>query len=352
MAKIRVVIADDSSMARGLLRFLIEQEDDIEVIAEAVNGKQAVELAARLLPDVITMDLEMPVMNGLEAIDTIMHNKAIPILVVSSTADAEKSLQAISMGALDLVCKPEYDTDEAREFIQKLRMLSGVSVITRIRAYRSDNVSPITPVVPDVGPEIISGDTNFNKLVLIAASTGGPQALAQILPAIPADFPVPILIGQHIAYGFAQGMADWLNQLCQLPVVLAQHNQITYPGTIYIAPSETDMAISPARKIVLNQSKENSVYHPNCDELLISGVRAFGVDTIGVIISGMGHDGVAGMAAINQAGGITIAQDETSSVVYGMNKIAIEQNHIQHVIPAESIAQAIIDNVMLGKGIH
>ena len=263
-------------------------------------------------------------------------------------------MQAISVGALDVVCKPEYDSVEAKELIQKLRILAGVSVITRIKPNRLEiKGRPLSDSVVTTAPSInvVAEPLNFKKLVVIAASTGGPQALAQILPHLPADFPSPILIGQHIAYGFAQGMADWLNQLCQLPVKLAQNNQAICPGVIYIAPSETDMMVNRMRNIVLSPSKAQSVYHPNCDELLSSSVRVFGKQVVGVIVSGMGHDGVAGIASVNLSGGITIAQDEASSVVYGMNKLAIEQNHIQQILPANAIADAIINAVMTVNGV-
>ncbi|MFA6016250.1 MAG: chemotaxis-specific protein-glutamate methyltransferase CheB [Gallionellaceae bacterium] len=338
MAKIRVVITDDSSLARGLLRDFLESEEDIEVVGEAENGQQAIDLARELKPNLITMDLEMPVMDGMQAIEEIMFNKAVPILVVSSVADAHNALEAVRRGALEVVRKPDYTPEQAAEFVAKVRMLAGVAVITRMR--------PRTPLIP--APPIISATSSismpaidpsrYSRIFAIACSTGGPQALAQILPALPANFPCPIVIAQHISDGFAAGMADWLATLCKMPVRLAIEGELLQAGIIYISPSERHFGISATRRVSLVERTATDIYHPSCDVLLSAAADVFGQNTVGIILTGMGHDGARGIAHIRAKGGVTLGQDETSSIIYGMNRVAIEAGSVQHILPVESFA--------------
>lgn len=344
MGKIRVVIVDDSSLARGLLRSFLEGENDIEVVGEAANGRQAVELVRDLRPDLVTMDLEMPVMSGMEAIEEIMCSKAVPILVVSSIADAQNALEAVARGALEVVAKPEYTPQQAADFVAKVRMLAGVSVITRMRPRKTPlfEAPPLLATAADGLPAVPA--VNYRQIFAIASSTGGPQALAQILPALPADFPCPVLIAQHISDGFAQGMADWLGSLCKMPVRLGQEGDLITPSTIYISPSERHLAVAPNRRLTLRERGANDLYHPSCDVLLESVASVFGPKAIGIILTGMGHDGAAGLAAIRAAGGTTFGQDEGSSVIYGMNRVAIEQGAAQQVLPLGAIAGAMIES--------
>jgi two-component system chemotaxis response regulator CheB len=340
MANIRVLIADDSSLARGLLRCLLEAEPGIEVVGEACNGRQAVEMVQALRPSLVTMDLEMPVMGGLQAIEAIMCTRAVPILVVSSVADAQGALQAVAHGALDVVGKPDYGSGDAAAFVAKVRLLAGVSVITRMRARLEPAAATPAQALPSapVGvPALRGGEPVF----AIAASTGGPQALAAILPALGRGFPCPVLVAQHISDGFAQGMVDWLGALCQMPVRLARHGDALVPGTIHVSPSEHDLAVAPGERLALRARAPGCVYRPSCDVLLASAAQVFGARAVGVILSGMGHDGAAGLAAIRAAGGHTLAQDEASSVVYGMNRVAIERGAAAQVLPLAALAPAM-----------
>jgi two-component system chemotaxis response regulator CheB len=342
--RIRVLIADDSSLARGLLRSFLEGESDIEVVGEAANGRQAVELVRDLRPDLVTMDLEMPVMSGMAAIEEIMCSKAVPILVVSSIADAQNALEAVAHGALEVVAKPAYTPQQAADFVAKVRMLAGVSVITRMRPRKAPLFEAETPqaVAAESLPTVPA--ISYRQIFAIASSTGGPQALAQMLPALPADFPCPVLIAQHISDGFAQGMADWLGTLCKLPVRLGQEGDLIAPGAIYISPSERHLAVASNRRLTLRERGANDLYHPSCDVLLESVASVFGPKAIGVILTGMGHDGAAGLAAIRAAGGTTFGQDEASSVIYGMNRVAIEQGAVQRVLPLGAIAETMIES--------
>lgn len=349
MGNIRVVIVDDSSLARGLLRTFLEDEAGIEVVGEAMNGRQAVELARELKPDLMTMDLEMPVMGGIEAIEEIMYTKAVPILVVSSHADAEKALEAVNRGALEVIGKPDYSPSQAAEFVAKVRLLAGVTVITRMRpkAPRLPDTAasapqPAAPVEPRLEPVVDALAQPYQMVFAIASSTGGPQALVDILTRLPGDFPAPVLISQHISEGFAAGMAEWLDKLCPLPVRLGREGEAIQAGTIYVSPSERHMAVTAARYLTLQERGEHDLYHPSCDVLLRSVGQVFGRRAVGIILTGMGHDGVEGLKAILASGGRTLAQDEASSVVFGMNRVATEQGAAQRILPVDRIAAEMV----------
>ena len=332
---IRVVIVDDSSMVRTLLRSFLEGEAGIEIVGEAANGRQAIELARELKPDLITMDLEMPVMNGLEAIQEIMFSKAVPILVVSSVADAQMAVEALSCGALEVLGKPDYTPEQAANFVARVRLLAGVSVITRRRLW-----SP--PALAVAAPTGLAATSDYPHVFAIASSTGGPQALAQILPALPAGFPCPVVIAQHIADGFAGGMAEWLSSLCKLPVRLASEGDLLQPGVIHLAPSEAHLQITPTRRLSLVERGPLDIYHPSCNILLSSVAEVFGSQAVGIILTGMGSDGAKGISRIREKGGVTLGQDEASSVIYGMNQVAIASGDVQQVLAVDAIANAMI----------
>ena len=344
MKPVRVLVVDDSALVRALLRGLLESEPGISVVGEAANGREAIELTRSLRPDIVTMDLEMPVMNGLQAIEEIMCSKAVPILVVSGAADAQLALEAVGRGALEVVGKPDCSPQQAREFVAKVRMLAGVAVITRLRPVpRREPPSgaavsqPGLQLAPD-GIQPLAG-----RVFAIASSTGGPQALATILAGLPAGFPSPVLIAQHIADGFAQGMADWLGSLCALPVRVVTSGERIEPGVVYISPSEQHCVIGSGQRLVLVEQSPGDVYHPSCDRLLQSVADSFGARAAGIILTGMGRDGCQGIAAIRAAGGATLAQDEVSSVIYGMNRVAVEAGMVQRVLPLTQIAGAMCE---------
>ena len=344
MGRIRVIIADDSSLARGLLRNFLESDEGIEVVGEASNGRQAVDMAHALKPDLITMDLEMPVMSGLQAIEEIMCSKAVPILVVSSVADAQNALAAMGCGALEVVRKPDYSPAEAADFVSKVRMLAGVSVITRMRPRPAPpaGMTGTTSLPVDRIAVPQTTRSRVRRVFAIACSTGGPQALAQILPALPADFPSSVLIAQHISDGFAQGMVDWLSGLCKLPVRLAAEGDFLQAGAIHISPSEYHLRITSAHAVRLFECGVQDLFHPSCDVMLDSVAEIFGRQAVGIILTGMSSDGARGIARIREQGGMTLAQDEASSVIYGMNRVAIEAGSVQKILPVEAIAPTMI----------
>lgn len=346
MRKIRVLIVDDSALARALLRAILEEAHDLHVVGEAANGAVAVHLVRTLKPDLVTMDLEMPVMGGMEAISEIMADHPVPILVVSSVADAQRAYAAIAVGALDAVNKPECNPQAALEFVAKVRLLARVPVITHLRNQGRSQPSAGMPGGGIFQPALNRNDDaalrSPHKICAIAASTGGPRVLATILAMLPANLPCPVLIAQHIADGFANGMIEWLSSLCQLPVHLAREGELPQAGTIYLSPSELNLTLAGNRHIALLKREAGEIYHPTCDVMLNSVARVYGADAIGVILTGMGNDGAAGMARLRAAGAATIAQDEASSVIFGMNKVAIDCGAVQQVLPAAQIAAAIV----------
>ena len=347
MGKIRILVVDDSVFARTLLRGFLENDDDIEIVGEAKNGEEAVRLAIQLKPDLITMDLEMPVMDGMDAIAEIMATQAVPILVVSNVADAKKACAAVANGALDAINKPEIDAGPA--FVAKVKMLAKIRVITHIRLRTSITApemppfqQPVIPpiVFPGASAMLLSG-AEAPRLFAIASSTGGPQALALILGGLPADFPCAILISQHISDGFAPGMAEWLASVCKLSVRLACEGELIVAGTVYVSPSEVNLAVTPSRRITLVPRLPEEIYHPTCDVLLASVAAVYGRHGVGIILTGMGRDGANGIEKIHRAGGTTLAQNEASSVIFGMNKVAIERGAVQTVLAASEIPQSM-----------
>ena len=346
MTNIRVLIVDDNSMVRRLLCAILEQESDIDVVGEAHDGRQAVEMSKRLKPNVITMDLEMPVMGGMEAIETIMGSKAVPILVVSDMANAQIAVEALTLGALDVLPKPDCTEGKVKEFTDRVRLLAGVSVVTR-RQLRPElsTTSSVSRASATVGKPVsgLESELYSGHVFAIACSTGGPQALAKILSELPADFPCPVLISQHIADGFAGGMVKWLGKLCKLSVRLAVDGDPLQAGKVLVSPSESHFALTAKHRVVLLPVNPNDTYHPSCDVLLDSVAKVFGSLAVGIILTGMGMDGVAGIAKIHRTQGRTIAQNEASSLIYGMNRAAIESGTVQQVLTLEDIVPAMLD---------
>jgi two-component system chemotaxis response regulator CheB len=324
---IRLLIVDDSFLVQEILKDIFATDSSIEVVGTAENGKEGVEKVRELKPDFVTMDINMPVMNGLEAIDIIMAEYPIPILVVSSINDAKIAFSACAKGAMDVFPKSDVDPDKAHKLIDKIKLLANVKVI--------GHTSPTPPPPPPPAEETLG----FSKIIAIACSTGGPKALSAIFPELPASFPYPIVIAQHIEDGFLGGLVGWLNQISPLPVEEGMQGTKLSPGKIYISPSERHMQIDKLGKISFTERKPTDAFYPSCDILLSSVGNALGKNSVGVILSGMAQDGVKGMQEIKKNGGTTIAQDEKSSVVFGMNNMAIKAGCVDKVLPLREIGK-------------
>lgn len=329
---IRVVVADDSGFVREMITSLLSGDPGIRVIGQAVNGKEAVDLVMELDPDIVTMDIHMPVMDGLTAIETIMAYHAVPILVVTSSRDAGIAFEAISRGALEVMSKPEFDGHCAEEFISKIKMLSKVRVISHISGrYQKTCTS-----------SCLQTSSSNIEAVAIAASTGGPKALATIFSKLPETFPLPILVAQHIDEEFIHGLVSWLNTDSRLRVKIAEEDERILPGCIYFFPAKFHLEISPSLHAVYKPIQEKDIYRPSCNVLLNSLARIPGKRILGVILTGMGDDGVDGMMEIKHAGGHTIAQSEESCVVFGMPKLAIDNNCIDYILGIEEISKKML----------
>lgn len=336
---IRVLVVDDSGLVRDMIRAILESEPGISVVGEAVNGLEAIVKVASLKPDIVTMDIEMPVMGGLEAIEKIIAAHPVPILVVTALTGVRTAFAAVSKGALDVIEKPDISFENVKRLVSKIRLLANVDVSAHQLALGRKSGTPVESLA------LQGKDFPKAALVAIAASTGGPQAIHSILSRLPRTFPVPVIITQHIAEGFTQGMVDWLNAATPLTVVVAGNGDRPCAGHVYVNPAEHSMRITAQGVIVLGDREAGQVYNPSCNTLLSSVASTYKKEAIGLIMSGMGDDGVAGMKEIRMAGGTTLAQDAKSSVVFGMNRIAVERGYVQKVVALDRIPVELMQRV-------
>ena len=337
---IRVLLIDDSPLVLNILQRLLSRSPEIQVVGTAANGKEALDLLPALNPDVICTDLHMPVMNGLEFTREVMTKYPRPILVVSVSVEAGSPnvFRLLEAGAVDVFPKPCAIQDAefgkvADELASRIRILAGVKVIRRSNDIRS------TPVAAP--PIISSRPQSPPRIVVIGASTGGPQALREILSHLPATFPLPVVCVQHIGSDFLSGMVDWLADVSLLTVRKAVHGEFPLVGMVYFAPEDVHLEWDNARRFLLSIAPPVDGHRPSVTITMQAAARCFGGGTVGVLLTGMGRDGADGMASIAAAGGITLAQNEASSVVYGMPKEALAQGAVQHMLSLEQIAPAL-----------
>ncbi|MDD5432520.1 MAG: chemotaxis-specific protein-glutamate methyltransferase CheB [Candidatus Omnitrophica bacterium] len=327
--KIKVLIVDDSPLIREALKAILSSDIEIEVVGLAANGDEGVKKAAFLKPDVITMDLKMPVMSGLEAVEKIMEDNPIPIIVVSSM-DVDVVVKALSIGAMDFVAISSDIEKISHDLISKVKIASRVKPLRRMK---------IRPIVRTSIPK----KENITKVVAVGVSTGGPQALQVLLSKLPHDLPFGLIIVQHISAGFINGLVEWLKDLTHLEIKVAQAGDVLKSGMVFFAPDGFNILIDAYSRISLKEDTTRKLIHvPSIDVMMNSVAKSFGENAIGIIMTGMGNDGVEGIKSIKNAGGITIAQNEASSVIFGMNELAIESGCIDKVIPLNEIADEII----------
>ncbi|MEO5363809.1 MAG: chemotaxis-specific protein-glutamate methyltransferase CheB [Magnetococcus sp. DMHC-8] len=324
---IQVLVVDDCPSARSIIRAILEQDEQIRVEV-AANGLEALERVERGAVDIITLDVHMPVMDGLEAIARIMAVCPVPILVISDVADAEMAFKALSGGALEVMAKAGIDPEHPEPFIRQVKLLSRVKVIRHIGGERSYGHKR-----PD---KQLRAGRDF-KVVVIASSTGGPKALAGILQRLPADFPCPILISQHIVPGFLGSLVGWHAGLARLAVQVAEVGLFPLPGHVYYAPADRHMTLDSQGRITFTPPTPKEFFCPSGDKLFASAARLFGKAVLAVVLTGMGDDGAKGAAQIRSKGGVVIAQNEASSIVYGMPKAVIDAGHADHLLPLDRI---------------
>ncbi|MBI5179665.1 MAG: chemotaxis-specific protein-glutamate methyltransferase CheB [Nitrospinae bacterium] len=343
MAEVKVLIVDDSATVQDLLKDIFSSDHDLRVVGTASNGLEAVERAKTLQPDIITMDINMPVMNGLEAIERIMANNPRPIMVVTDLDHSKVAFAALSKGALDVQQKSFLTMGQGADFIAKVKLLAKVKVIRHLQLKKDRGVAavlaPLAPPAPPVAPVPVA--EKQVRAVAIASSTGGPKALSQIFSDLDGGFPVPILVAQHMDDGFIAGLVEWLDGVSSLNVKLAQTGEMLRANTAYFAPAGFHLAVSPTRRVSLVERAREDIFHPSCNRLLQSAGDAYGAGCAGVILTGMGDDGVEGLRRIHERGGMTIAQDEATSSVFGMPNVAINSGCVDRVLPLGDIGGAL-----------
>lgn len=342
--KTRVLVVDDSAFMRTALTRMINCEPDLEVIASASNGSQALQQISELNPDVVTLDICMPGLDGLGTLRSIMSNSPRPVIIVSAGSEkgAETTLSALSAGAFDYVPK---NLDPASLDITHIRpdLIAKIRAAAHSRAALSDCRKPPR----SVEPEASQTSSAVPEVVAIGVSTGGPKALEQILPRFPCDFPVPILIVQHMPAGFTAPFAERLNNLCSIRVRQPVQGELVQPGTAYIAPAGLHMMVTrrapePKAKIWLTSQPENGLHTPSIDLLMKSVAEVFQNRAVGVIMTGMGSDGAEGISAVFRSGGVTIGQHAATCAVFGMPKVCLELGVLSRMVPLFDIPRQII----------
>jgi two-component system chemotaxis response regulator CheB len=333
---IKVLIVEDSLTAQVLLKHILGSDADIQVVGTASNGLEALKFMQNNQPDLITMDLHMPIMDGLEATRTIMETKPVPILIVSNDWDSANKADAfdyLEAGALAALEKPQAAGDASfqdlcKELIQTVKIMSEIKVIKRFPA-RSKRKSERTV------------DHQGLKLIVIGASTGGPPVLKTILSSLSDSFSVPIVIVQHIAKGFLPGLSDWLDASCALPVGIGEQGQQVRPGHVYLAPDECELGVSRQLRIHLSPQKPTIGPCPSVSFLFRSALVNFGPQAMGILLSGMGRDGAEELTLMKHKGSVTVAQNEETCVVFGMPGAAVKLDGATYILPPEKIGPMI-----------
>lgn len=341
---IHVLVVEDSPVVRDLLVYLLNSDPKIRVVGTATNGEEALDAVQRKKPDVVTMDIHMPKIDGFEATRRIMETHPTPIVIVSGSSTAQEvanTFHAMEAGALAIVPRPkgighpDYEST-AKELVQTVKLMSEVKVVRRWARKRA---AP-EPVVAAVAAPSLGTSTDV-RIVAVGASTGGPPALQTILLGLHKDFPVPILIVQHMASGFIQGFADWLSQSTGFPVHIAQHGEPLLSSHVYVSPDNYHMGVAIGGRILLSQTEFENGLRPSVSYLFRSVVNLYGPHAVGVLLTGMGKDGAEGLQEIKERGGITIAQDRESSVVYGMPGEAMRLDAAKFVLSPDQIAATL-----------
>ena len=345
MKRIRVLIVDDSNVVREAMRHAVESDPELEVAGIAENGREALEKTLALKPDVIAMDFHMPDMNGIKATRRIMEESPTPIVIVSGLLDpkeASANFMALDAGALALLEKPRFVGPEQQQalarIVETLKAMSEVAVVRRRRKSTAEKPE----LVPSESGEIRPPKRGPFSMVVIGASTGGPQALSCILSRLPGDFYLPILVVQHIASGFLPGLVQWLDSQTLLGVHIAEKSRRPLPGNVYFAPDNQHLGIGPGNVIKLSSSPPLSNLRPSVSHLFQSAADMLGDKGIGILLTGMGHDGAAELGAMNRQGALTMGQSEKSCIVFGMPRAARDAGAVDVLLSPEEIASMLV----------
>lgn len=325
----RVLVVDDSRTAREVIRAILEAEPDFQVIGTAASGREAIEMATALRPDLITLDLVLPDLDGLEVARQVMRHVSTRVLIVSRVLDRDdlhSSFQALEAGALDVLHKGPIITVQGREHLQ-IELLAKARAVAAARplsalAGRSAHAAPTAGVTP-----------RPVRLVVFASSTGGPLVLRQALAALPADFCAPLLVVQHLTPGFEQGMADWLAAAIPFPVRVARTGDRLQPGLVLLAPHGHQLALTPSGAVALQRSEPGLLHCPSADVTLAAAARHYRCGLVAVVLSGLGSDAAEGLAAVRDQGGVVIAQQPATCAAPSMPRTAIDRG-LPHLVLA------------------
>jgi two-component system chemotaxis response regulator CheB len=339
---IKVLIVDDSKVVQEFLAHLLSSDPDIKVVGFAGSGLEAVNLVRLKKPDIITMDIHMPGMDGYEATRMIMETIPTPIVIISGSAktkEVARLFKSIDAGALAVLLRPpgfqqSQFTDSHKELIRTIKLMSKVKVIRLFPRIKEE---------PKTSRLVQTPEDNLSRVQVIAigASTGGPLAIQKILSRLPEDLSTPVLIVQHIATGFVEGLKEWLSATSGIKLKIAEESEQIVPGTGYFAPNNFQMGISHARTITLSgQSPENGLI-PSVNYLFHSVAKSFGPNALGVLLTGMGTDGAEGLKSIREKGGFTLVQNQDSSVIFGMPGEALRIGAADYALPPEKIAEIL-----------
>jgi two-component system chemotaxis response regulator CheB len=366
--QIRVLVVDDSALMRSFITSMLEQDQAIRVVGQAANGREAIAKVQELKPDVVTMDVRMPVMDGLATTEHLMAYRPTPILVLTASLashEVDITFKMLGAGALEVVEKPS-GTDmralerASRDLIRRVKVLSRVKVVTHLRGRRKQTEHNETPArsnvqtYPSGTPSACkrSNVQTFERsnapvafpVIVIGASTGGPRVIHKILSDLPRSLEAAVVVVQHIAEGFSPGMVEWLATAGPLPVNLADEGRMIRPREVLVVPDKRDMLITAAGRVHLSESPL-LIQRPSVDITMQAAAEVYGPRAIGVLLTGMGRDGAYGLQAIRRSGGHTLAQDEASCAIYGMPRSAVEIGAVEQILPPSQIAMRLMELV-------
>jgi two-component system chemotaxis response regulator CheB len=356
---ITVVVTDDSAFMRRAIQKMLEKEPEIQVVGTAASGEEGIAMVERLKPDVVTMDVEMPGIGGLEAARAIVERRGPPIIMVSAlTRDgAETTLRALELGAVDFIPKPDSAlidiVNVQRELVEKVKHFGSRGAYLRAmretlriqRGALADARPAPPPQQPPPRPPSTARGGGF-ACVAIGTSTGGPVALSKILPALPAGFPIPIVVVQHMPPGFTRPLAERLDATSRIAVVEGADGMPLVPGTAIIAPAGKQLRLVRSRgavQVALGDDAQRSLHVPSVDAMAASVGQTYGSGALGVILTGMGHDGVEGLRVLKERGGYVLGQDEASSVVYGMPRAAAVAGLVDRVVALDAVSRTLCE---------
>jgi len=343
--KIKVLVVDDSVLIRKILCSMIEGDDRFEVVGCAESGKKAIEMCSCYSPDVISMDVHMPDMDGIEATRQIMSLLPVPIVIVSgfyNSSEVEMAIKVLEAGAVFIMEKPcspghpNYESNK-RNYLSTLKIMSEVKVVRRKMASKTVETAIKPPIIDNAMP----ANTQF-EILLIGASAGGPESARRLLENLPADFPLPVVFVQHIDPHFVEGFATWLNSYSNLKVVIASSGMQLKKGFVYMPAGKSHIILKSDKSIGMIPETNEKELVPSINRFFESACEVFGSKAIAVLLSGMGKDGVQGMKNLFSAGALTFAQDEKTCLVFGMPHEAIKLNAVNKVLPPNEIAQEIV----------